>query len=64
MYEARQNKEKVSRRIDGGSGMARQKVNNTILKNYIIEPMGNISNYEVGLLIIYFHIINQLQCQQ
>ena len=32
MYEARQNKEKVSRRIDGGSGMARQKVNNTIFK--------------------------------
>ncbi|MDM8286078.1 hypothetical protein QUW57_05720, partial [Phocaeicola plebeius] len=26
MYEARQNKEKVSRRIDGGSGMARQRV--------------------------------------
>lgn len=35
MYEARQNKEKVSRRIDGGGGIARQRVkfaNNTKVK--------------------------------
>ena len=32
MYEARQNKEKVSRRIDGGGGIARQKVKSKLLQ--------------------------------
>ena len=44
MYEARQNKEKVSRRIDsGGSGMARQRVKMSKFSSKVIQKAAEIS---------------------
>lgn len=43
MYEARQNKEKVSRRIEAGRGMARQRVKMSKFSSKVIQKAAEIS---------------------